>query len=458
MAELPPNDRLRTIGEGGARAWLYPEWFRGRFMRLRTIAHSVLFVLLLIGPWIDVGGHPAMRVDIVERRIYVWGLTLFATDGSYLLFLFGVLVFGIFLSTALFGRAWCGWACPQTVFLESIIRPIERWIEGSANQRRRLDAQPWSARKIGKKVLKWSAFLVVAGAIGTTFTAYFLGRDETIAAQSDPFSHPAGTLTFLIVTALLFFDFAWFREQTCLVVCPYGRFQSVLLDADSLSVTYDVARGEPRGKKNAVGAGDCVDCRRCIVVCPTGADIRKGTQMECIQCMACIDACDDVMSRLERKPGLIRFSSERAIEGKPTRTLRPRVVGYAVGLAGVLILSTVVVSRRLPVELNLSRQVGAPYVLTPDGRIQNSLRLRVANKSDEARSFWVEGVSPIGMQVIAPMAPFIVAPGKVEHMPVFLIRSPDTIEQSPETVTLSVTDASGFTQELDTEFMSGGPR
>lgn len=456
MVELPPNDRLKTIGEGGRREWLYPEWLRGRFMNYRTVVHGLLFAVLFIGPWIDVGGHPAIRIDIVQRRIYFWGLKLFATDGSYLLFVFGMLVFSVFLFTALFGRAWCGWACPQTVFLESIIRPIERLFEGSGVQRRRLDRQPWTVAKALKKVGKWSAFLVVAGAIGTTVTAYFLGREGTLQAQLEPLSHPAGTLTFLIVTALLFFDFAWFREQTCLVVCPYGRFQSVLLDADSLSVTYDIRRGEPRGKKNAAGAGDCVDCRKCVVVCPTGIDIRRGNQMECVQCMACIDACDDVMSRLDRKPGLIRFSSENAIDGKNSRVLRPRVMGYALGLIGVMLVSTVVIAQRQPVELYLSRQAGTTHVEMADGRVQNPLRLRVANKSDQERAFSISAVEPTGMEIVAPMVPFVVGPGKVESMPFFVLRERAAIRSSPEAILLRIEDSRGEAQELGAQFMSGG--
>jgi len=456
MAELPPNDRLKTIGEGGRREWLYPEWLRGKFMSMRSVAHALLLVVLLIGPWIDVGGHPALRIDIVERRIYFWGLTLFATDGAYLLFLMGVVLFGVFLFTALFGRAWCGWSCPQTVFMESLVRPIERLIEGGATTRRRFDRQPWTWKKLARKLTKWAAFLVVAGAIATTFTAYFLGREATLVAQRDPLAHPAGSLTFFILTGLLFFDFAWFREQTCLVVCPYGRFQSVLMDADSLSVMYDAKRGEPRGKKNAQGVGDCVDCRKCVVVCPTGCDIRKGNQMECIQCMACIDACDDVMVRLKRPPGLIRFSSENAIEGKDVRVLRPRVLAYGAGLLAVVLAASAVVARRAPVELNLSRQQGAPYVETPDGRIQNPLRLRVANKSDEVRAFRLDPVAPEGTAIVAPLVPFVVAPGEVAHMPFFLHRARADVEGNDETVTLRVYDDHGFEQTLSTRFMTGG--
>lgn len=454
MAELAPNDTLKTIGQGGRRVWLYPTWFRGKWMTLRTVVHWVLLAMLLVGPWIDVAGHPAIRIDIPARRIYLWGLQFFATDGSYLLFVFGILVFSVFLVTALFGRAWCGWACPQTVFLESLIRPIERLIEGNAHRRRKLDAAPWTASKIAKKLTKWTAFAVVGGAIGTTFTAYFLGRDGVLEAQLDPFSHPAGTATFVFITGLLFFDFFWFREQTCLVVCPYGRLQSVLLDANSLLVAYDEKRGEPRGKKNTPGAGDCVDCRRCVEVCPTGTDIRKGTTMECIQCMACIDACDDVMSKLVRPEGLIRFSSENAISGQPQRIVRPRVLAYAGGLLGIVATASIVLSNRQPVELSMSRALGAPYVVLEDGRVQNPLRLRISNKGDAARAFDVEVLEPADAQITVPVSPFPVPPGEVRYLPVFVTRPATAVDGSE--IVLRVSDDAGFADDIDAVFMGGG--
>lgn len=455
MADLPPDEPPRSIGAGGKKLRLYPEWLRGRYLTARTAVHTVLVILLLIAPWIDVNGHPAIQIDIVGRRIYFWGLTLFATDGSYLLFLFGFVLFGVFLFTALFGRAWCGWACPQTVFLETIIRPIERLIEGSAHQQRRLDQAPWTASKVARKGLKAVAFLIVAGAIGTTFTAYFLGRQGVLEAQADPFAHPAGTITFLFITAITFFDFIWFREQTCLVVCPYGRFQSVLLDANSLTVAYDTRRGEPRGKKGAPGAGDCVDCRKCVNVCPTGIDIRRGVQMECVQCMACMDACDSIMDRLGRERGLIRLSSENAIEGKKTRLFRPRVLLYALGLAGVLVVLGTTLSRREPVELAISRQIGEPYVVLPDGRIQNPLRLRIANKSNEDRRFTIVPVDPPGLELVTPISPFPVAGGRVQHMPFFVIRDRQDIAPAQEWVTLKVTDDLGFSRDMRAQFMMG---
>jgi cytochrome c oxidase accessory protein FixG len=449
-----PN-RVSTIGERGRRVWIYPTWFRGVWLTRRSLVHAFLVVALLAGPWIDVGGHPAMRFDIPGRRIHFWGLNLFATDGSYLLFVAGFVVFAVFLFTALFGRAWCGWACPQTVFLESLVRPLERLIQGTPSRRRALDAAPWGPAKLARKGLTWAGILVISGAVGTTVVAYFIGREGVIQAQFDPWSHPFGTGTFLFITAVTLFDFVWFREQTCLVVCPYGRFQSVLLDGNSLTVGYDVRRGEPRGKRGTAGAGDCIDCRRCVQVCPTGIDIRRGSQMECVQCMACIDACDDVMARLHRPQGLVRFTSERALAGRTQRFLRPRVLAYAVGVTGVLLALLATVTLREPVELRLVRQAGAPFVRMPDGRIQNSLRIRVANKTDLPRAFSLRAVAPSGAELVVPTMPFAVEGGQVQTLPFFLLLTAAPGEHGAVPFSIAVTDDHGFHRIVQGEAVVG---
>lgn len=452
------NEAVTTIGAGGKRVWLYPKWIRGKKLTQRTIVHWVLLVLLLIGPWVDIGGHPATRIDIPGRRMYLWGATLMANDGAYMLFAAGVIVFAVFLFTALFGRAWCGWSCPQTVFLESLIRPVERLIEGNETARRKLDEGPWTGEKLLKKALKFGFYLLVAGGVGTTFTAYFLGRDGVIEAQLDPLSHPGGTAVFLGITALLLFDFAYFREQTCLVVCPYGRFQSVLLDRDSLAVGYDEQRGEPRGKASDPNAGDCVDCKACVKVCPTGIDIRKGVQMECIQCMACVDACDDVMIKLKRPTGLVRLDSERHLVGKDprsvlSRALRPRVIAYAVGLLGVLCVMIFAIGVRQPVGLDLHRMSGAPpYVSLADGRVQNMLELRIQNRSAQVRKFTVVLVGDDGTELLVPGGELIVEGEQTRQFPVFVLR-PQSLGGGD--VSVRVSDDSGFSEDIAIEFLAG---
>ncbi|MFO7562300.1 MAG: cytochrome c oxidase accessory protein CcoG [Enhygromyxa sp.] len=454
---LAKDDTVTTIGAGGKRVWLYPSWIRGKKLTARTIVHWVLLVLLLIGPWIDIGGHPATRIDIPGRRMYFWGATLMATDGAYMLFAAGLIVFSVFFFTALFGRAWCGWSCPQTVFLESVIRPVERLIEGDAKARRKLDEGPWTGKKLVKKALKYGFYLLFAGAIGTTFTAYFLGREGVIEAQLDPLAYPGGTATFLGITALLLFDFAYFREQTCIVVCPYGRFQSVLLDADSLAVGYDERRGEPRGKVTDPAAGDCVDCKACVRVCPTGIDIRKGPQMECVQCMACIDACDEVMVKLRRPTGLIRLDSERRLARQDSRSfahraLRPRVLAYGLGLLGTLAVLIFAIGLREPVGLDLHRMSGAPpYVALADGRVQNSLELRIQNRDAQTRAFRVSLVGDDGTELLVPGGELIVEGEATRQFPVFVLR-PAALGGGP--VTLRVSDDQGFGDEVVIEFLA----
>ena len=453
MAGLPQDDRVSTIAADGGRVWLFPRWLRGKWLTRRTAVHAMFILILLVGPWVDVAGHPAMRVDIPARRIYFWGLTLFATDGWYLLLLLGTLGFGIFLITALFGRAWCGWACPQTVFLESVIRPIERLIDGPPSKQRKLDQAPWTAQKLARRLAKWAAFAVVAGAVGTTFVAYFLGRQGVWEAQTDPMAHPAGTAIFLGISAVMLFDYVWFREQTCIVACPYGRFQSVMMDPDSLTVGYDEGRGEPRGRLKVIGNGDCIDCTACVQVCPTGIDIRRGAQMECVQCMSCIDACDAMMSKVGREPGLIRLSSLNGLEGGVARLLRPRVVVYAVGLAAVATLLLTSLAAHQNVSFNLGRQPSAPYVALPDGGIQNSLRLRVSNRGAAPLELDIWLLSPAGGELVTPTAHLVVPAEDVLHAPIFLLAAPGVDTSVPWVIRLTSPD--GLIQDLTIEFLSG---
>ena len=452
---LAENDTVSTIGDGGRRVWLYPLRVWGRFVTARTVFGWLLFAILLIAPWIDVGGHPAMMFDIPRRRFYLWGLTLFATDANYLLFLFGSFIFSVFFFTALLGRVWCGWACPQTVFLEGIIRPIEQLIEGKPSQRKKLDNAPWTAGKIWKKGLKLSAFLVVAGAISTTVVAYFIGREGIFEAQADPFSRPVATSIFIGLTAVLMFDFTWFREQTCIVACPYGRFQSVLMDADSLTIGYDVARGEPRGKARDPNAGDCVDCRKCVQVCPTGIDIRKGVQMECINCTACIDACDSIMDKLGRERGLIRYTSENALATGKVRLMRPRVIIYAVMLLAIGTGFATALTLREPVEIAVTRPPGDPFVVRPDGQLQNMVRLRIANKSDAPHTFTATVVAPADGTLHAPIAQMTVAPEQVGQFPLLLVRPKADARRTPFVIRVDGDD--GYTDTVEAVFLAPPP-
>jgi cytochrome c oxidase accessory protein FixG len=451
---LAEDDRLSTIGDKGRRLWLYTDRVWGAWLKRRTVVAWLLFFVLLLAPWIDVKGDPALMFDIPNRKFHIFGMTLLASDGLYLLFLMGFVVFGIFLVTALFGRAWCGWACPQTVFLESIIRPLETLIEGKPRTREKLDASPTTLNKVWKKALKYSVYLVVSGAVATTVVAYFLGRDGVLDAQFDPFSHPAGTGFFIGITLVLFFDFAWFREQTCVVVCPYGRFQSVLLDADSISVNYDTQRGEPRGKKGTPGAADCIDCKRCIQVCPTGIDIRKGTQMECVACMACIDACDEVMDVVGRPRGLVRFASLNELEGRPTRKLRPRVVVYSVLIAVVATGLYATLGSRRELEFTLARAPGPVYIEMPDGMVQNHANLRISNRGDADHVINVEVLDPPDGKMVVPGIPVIVKAGHEQRLPAFLMRPTPKTPDGKSKFRVRISDERAFEQIIEWNFLS----
>ncbi len=446
---LEENDTVTTIGEGGRRVWLYPARVVGRFVRARYFTSWLLMAVLVAAPWVDVGGHPAVLLDLPHRRFFLFGMSLFATNGYYMLFLAGLVVFSVFLATSTLGRAWCGWTCPQTVFLESFVRVIEERIEGKPSERKRLDAAPWGARKVAKKLTKWALFALLAGVISTTTVAYFIGREGILEAQSylvsylielegplsllgvtfTPQSHPVATGVFLSLSALLMFDFVWFREQVCLIVCPYGRFQSVLMDESSLSVWYDPRRGEPRGKARGAQRGeeplgDCVDCGRCVQVCPTGIDIRKGSQLECVQCAACVDACDEIMGKLSRPKGLVRYATEAEIAGGAPRPLRPRVVIYALALLGVVGALVTTVSRTPQVELHATRMVGAPYEVMGDGRVKNAGNLRVTSHMREAVPVRLELAdgAPSSLELITPLPRVEVEESGVVHLVFFLIQ------------------------------------
>ena len=438
--KLARDDTVKTIGDDGARVWLYPMIVVGRLVKARTLVAWILFALLLIAPWIDVGGHAAMRFDIPARRAFFWGLTLHATDAFWLLFAFGIGIFSIFFFTSVFGRLWCGWACPQTVLMESFVRPIERLIEGAPSARKKLDAAPWGPRKLAKKVLKHGIFLTLSGAFATSVVAYFLGRDGVIAAQGDPMSHPLGTAFFVVATAVIFFDVAWFREQTCVVACPYGRFQSILMDADTITIGYDYQRGEPRGKIKDPDAADCIDCKKCVAVCPTGIDIRDGVQMECINCAACVDACDSIMDKIGRPRGLIRYASENALAGKSRRTLRPRPVLYGLVLLGLIIGLGVAVSQREPVEVRLTRMPGA-YSRLPDGRVQNLMNLRVSNRGGAPMTVQVR-VADGPIEVQTPVPVMVVPPDGVRSFPAVIVGAEGVHDAA---YTLEVFEEGGFT-------------
>ena len=386
------RDHIPTADKDGKRLWMYPKKPSGPLTSARTVVSWILLVLLFAGPFIRINGLPLLQMDIPERKFIIFGVIFWPQDLFILAIAMVTLFIMIVLSTAVYGRIWCGWLCPQTVFMEMVFRKIEYWIEGDAHDQRALDKAPWTAGKIFKKTAKLSIFFALSFVIGNWLLMYIIGSDDWITLVTDnPLNHIKG-LTFMVLFSLLFFGiFARFREQACTFICPYGRFQSVLLDENSIVVAYDNVRGEKRGRykrlqpveeRRAEGHGDCVDCKMCVQVCPTGIDIRNGTQMECVNCTACIDACNTVMEKVGLPRGLIRYASENNIKRGEKLKLTPRLIIYTVILFALTGLLAFLLLSRSPVEAQLLRSPGTLYQTMPNGDISNLYLMKVFNKTN----------------------------------------------------------------------------
>ena len=425
---LPSVDVLSSLREDGSRRFLFPADVSGRFTHIRNVTFALLGALLFALPWLSVGGHPAVMLDISARTLYVLGRAFRAQDTFLLFFLVSGVGFGLVATTTLFGRLWCGFACPQTVFVEGVFRRLERWVEGPAAARRKLAEGPWTGEKLVKRLSLHAAYLAAATLIAHTILGYFFPIRSLFGLLAQgPLAHPVAFLWTTAVTALCYFDFGFFREQFCIVMCPYGRLQSTMTDPDTRVVGYDVVRGEPRGKlhvlQGATGGpppGDCIDCRRCVAVCPTGIDIRHGlSQLECVGCMACIDACDEVMTKVNRPVGLVRFDSEKGFAGQPSRLVRPRTLAYAAaGLAGLLVAGTVLARSPTVFEATVGRPLGAPYVVE-DGRLRNMAHLHVVSKSSSPLTLTVSA-DAAGFEALLPAPTVTLSPLGAADIPIVL--------------------------------------
>lgn len=417
---------LATVDRRGVRHWVYATVVKGAWHRRRALVASALLLLYLLPPWLSFGGHQAVLLDIAQRKFFFFSAEFWATDSQFLFLILGLLAFSLFFFTAWCGRIWCGWACPETVFLEFIFRPLEILIEGKAGQRRRLDSSPGGVGKLLRKGVKLGAYSAVSLLIGATFVAYFAGTDALIGMlKSSPLQFPVSFGLTIAIALLALFQFGWFREQFCTILCPYARFQSVLMDERSIIIGYDRRRGEPRGKFDQPARGDCVDCGLCVRACPTGIDIRNGVQLECIACAQCIDACDSIMSQIKRPAGLIRYDTEEGLNtGAKRSAVRPRMLIYGALFVLFLGIFCAALSLRRAVDFQVLRGRGiAPYSLLPSGEISNQLQIRVSNKTSQERSFSVMVQGATGVRFVTPLNPFAVKPGEQRTLPLFIFVS-----------------------------------
>ena len=382
------RDHISTINEEGLRNWIYPQKPKGRFYTYRTILSIFLLAFFVISPFIKINGDQFMLFDILGRRFHIFGRPFFPQDFYLLALALVIAVVFLVLFTVVYGRIFCGWFCPQTIFMEMVFRKIEYLIEGDRPKQMKLDRMPWNAKKIRIRVTKWLAFYIVSLFITSVMLAYVAGSDYVINFWKHPFADVKAWLIYLAFTTVFYFVFAWFREQVCIIACPYGRLQGVLTDENTILVTYDYKRGEKRGPirkgqdRKAAGLGDCIDCKQCVLVCPTGIDIRNGTQMECINCTACMDACDAIMDSIAKPRGLIRYASKVSIEEGRSKLFTPRVKFYTVILTALLAIFIYLFAHRPSVDLKVLRTRGQVFTELPDGNIQNMYQATIINKSN----------------------------------------------------------------------------
>lgn len=384
------RDSISTIDKDGKRAWIYPKKPSGPFYNKRKIVSYLLLAFLIVAPFIKINGNQLLLFNVIDRKFNIFSFPFWPQDFYLVVISMIIGVVFVTLFTVSFGRIFCGWICPQTIFMEMVFRRIEYWIDGDRGAQMRLDRQPWNSEKIRKRLLKWVIFFVISFLIANVFLSYVIGSDAVLLMIEDgPMAHLGNFLGLIIFTGAFYFVFTWFREQVCIIACPYGRLQGVLLDNKSIIVAYDHVRGERtegRGKfrkgvdRAAEGIGDCIDCKQCVNVCPTGIDIRNGTQLECVNCTACIDECDFVMEKAGLPKGLIRYASEEEIVENKVYSFTPRQRGYTIVLSVLVVVLVGLLFLRTDVEARVLRVAGKTFE-HKGANISNVYTFKIMNKT-----------------------------------------------------------------------------
>jgi cytochrome c oxidase accessory protein FixG len=451
------RDELSNVDKKGKRLWIYPKKPNGPFYNYRTWFSWFLMALMFIGPFLKLNGRPLLLLNVLERKFIIFGMVFWPQDLNLFALLMLSFILFIVLFTVLFGRVWCGWACPQTIFMEMLFRKIEYLIDGDGNQQKKLANQEWNTEKITKRVIKHTLFWLLSFLIANTFLGYIIGIDELkLMVVDGPLAHLGKFISLSIFTTVFYFVFAWLRELVCIFICPYGRLQGLMLDKNSMVVAYDFVRGEPRGKMKKVEEapkGDCIDCKLCVNVCPTGIDIRNGTQLECINCTACIDACDEVMVKIEKPKGLIRFASINNITDGKKLKLNLRNGAYGVVLIALLSVFVYLLTTRKQVETTLLRTPGMLYQKQTDGRISNLYSIEFVNKTFDELPVTLELVEPVGAEIkFVEEDNLLVHKESVAKVSFFILMKPEDIKKLNTPVLIQVKGNGKLIEEMKSKF------
>lgn len=451
------RDKLPIISEKGRRRWIFPKKVRGNLYKARTEVSWFLFAVLFGLPWIKINGHPFILLNIVERKFILLGQA-FGPQDFYLIVIFAIAsITFLMLFTIIYGRIFCGWICPQTIFLEMLFRKIEYMIDGDAGRQKKLVGSKWNFTKLYKRILKYSVFFIISFIIANTFLAYIIGTDKLIKIiTDDPANHISGLTTITFFSLAFFAVFAFVREQVCILACPYGRLQGVLLDPNSVVIAYDYIRGEPRGhlKRNEIKiTGDCIDCHQCVDVCPTGIDIRNGTQLECVNCTACIDACNSVMDKVGFERNLIRYASANQLKEKIPFKFTPRMTGYSMVLILLIGIFTFLLIDRKEMNVLILRAPGMFFQEQPGDKISNIYDMKIYNKSFNPASIEIRTNNPrVEIKLLSDN--FNIPAQEHKDFKLMLIRNKADVKSSTENLSIDVINNGENVDNIETSFMA----